>query len=110
MYLSALTVCDWRALAALNVSPLGQNHVARLTELQYWHWLVWPCKRDCCLIEVLLQDECGETDDITNDHDNCNDDGDESIDESKDKLKVEINEDQDNVDIDTDQRSDENDS
>jgi len=96
-----------------------------IEELQL-HWILVPwtriilqdsqncstdtCKRDGCLIGVLLQNECGETDDVTNDNDNYNDDGDESTDEPKDKLKVEINEDQDNVDIDTDQQSDENDS
>jgi hypothetical protein len=60
----------------------------------------------------LLQEECEETGDITDDNANYNnDDGGSGIEESKDELKIEINEEQDSLDIDVDQKhNDENDS
>jgi hypothetical protein len=57
----------------------------------------------------LLQDEC--EDDVTDGNANYNNDyGDDGIEEAEDKLKIEINEEQGSLDIDTDEKYDENDS
>jgi hypothetical protein len=55
----------------------------------------------------LLQDECEDTDGNGNYN---NDDGKDGIEEAEDKLKIELNEEQGSLDIDTDDKYDENDS
>jgi hypothetical protein len=55
----------------------------------------------------LLQDECEDTDGNGNYN---NDDGNDGIEEAEDKLKIELNEEQGSLDIDTDDKYDENDS
>lgn len=68
---------------------------------------LFPCLyiRHCSHI-YLLQDECEDTDGIGN----YNNNGDDGIEEAEDKLKVELNEEQGSLDIDTDDKYDENDS
>jgi hypothetical protein len=59
----------------------------------------------------LLQNECEDTADVTDGNtDYNNDDGGDGIEEAEDKLKIELNEEQGSLDIDTDDKYDENDS
>jgi hypothetical protein len=60
-----------------------------------------------CLPIHLLQDECEDPDGNANYN---NDDGDDEIEEAEDKLKIELNEEQGSLDVDTDDKYDENDS
>jgi hypothetical protein len=69
------------------------------------HSFAWLYIRHCSAIH-LLQDECEDTDG----NGNYNNDRDDGIEEAEDKLKIELNEEQGSVDVDTDDKYDENDS
>jgi hypothetical protein len=59
----------------------------------------------------LLQAECEDADNVTDGNANYNNDtGDDANEDAEEKLKIELNEEQGSLDIDTDDKYDENDS
>jgi hypothetical protein len=61
-------------------------------------------------LPLLLQDECEDMTEVTDGNANYNDNGSDGIEEAEDKMKIELNEEQGSLDIDTDDKYDENDS